>query len=563
MGLVGDIIAIGGGGVAGAGTVSIILNLVDNVSPKLDDAGKSISNFSKDMEKNLKNVGAVIGMAVGAIVDFSAKSVKAYSEAQAAVSDLNMALVNHGIYSKEFSADLQKQASALQNVSRFSDEQIMGLQRLEVNYGLNSKRVMELTPKILDLAIAYKDTNGHAMDLDAITKGISAAMNGNIGLLDRTLKLTIDQKNAYSNIHSEAGRYKFILDLLAKSNGAAAADSKTFEGQLVVMKNTFNDIQEKVGEQLIPTLQSLISYIVANKEVLIEWGTAIGKLIGGALKLFMIALSNVNMIISLVALKFGTAAAKIGLFRQMVAGNISWEVMKEGIKTASLYEEQQTKIIISEAQKQQSFVDSMNASQMNSDNMKNNAIPSTIEYTNKTDAATASTKNFDGSLEDLRNQMVATFGYLNQASMDFSSSQAFGEMLNAKQGVFYQSQQYDYNEELLKKQGKGGSTIKVNGQTIGVGQGGGTWGGSKSGYGQEESIRVTGYNDFMMRPGQAPISFSPQDTIIGMKNPEKLESMSGKNSGVTVNIGAVYGMNPRDISKAMQKELQNLISVSA
>lgn len=61
-----------------------------------------------------------------------------------------------------------------------------------------------------------------------------------------------------------------------------------------------------------------------------------------------------------------------------------------------------------------------------------------------------------------------------------------------------------------------------------------------------------GFNDFIMRPGQAPISFSPDDIVIGMKD-------SSKMGGVTVNIGNVYGVNATDISKSLQRELRNAV----
>lgn len=63
------------------------------------------------------------------------------------------------------------------------------------------------------------------------------------------------------------------------------------------------------------------------------------------------------------------------------------------------------------------------------------------------------------------------------------------------------------------------------------------------------------FSDFIQRPGQDPISFSPDDTLIGLKNPKL---------GTTINIevnGPIYGMNPKDISIALKKELSHKMTI--
>ena len=62
-------------------------------------------------------------------------------------------------------------------------------------------------------------------------------------------------------------------------------------------------------------------------------------------------------------------------------------------------------------------------------------------------------------------------------------------------------------------------------------------------------------HDFISRPGQPAIDFSPDDTIIGMKNASKL-------GGMTINItGNIYGTNPREIAKALSDELRKKVSI--
>jgi len=61
--------------------------------------------------------------------------------------------------------------------------------------------------------------------------------------------------------------------------------------------------------------------------------------------------------------------------------------------------------------------------------------------------------------------------------------------------------------------------------------------------------------DFISRPGQAVEAFSPQDTIIGVKNPNTMGGLGG----MTINIDNVYGVDSEDISRALKDELYTKI----
>lgn len=78
------------------------------------------------------------------------------------------------------------------------------------------------------------------------------------------------------------------------------------------------------------------------------------------------------------------------------------------------------------------------------------------------------------------------------------------------------------------------STFDVDLASIVEGAVGGVSSGVGSAY-ETAKDYVTGSDekDFLMRPGQSPVSFSPNDTIIGTKNPEGLGGSSG---GTNVNI---------------------------
>ena len=73
------------------------------------------------------------------------------------------------------------------------------------------------------------------------------------------------------------------------------------------------------------------------------------------------------------------------------------------------------------------------------------------------------------------------------------------------------------------------------------------------GYGGLQTQVPFSFNDFIQRPGQAPTSFSPQDTVIGMKDISKLGS-----NQVTININNPSVRNDQDIKKIANQVSQAL-----
>lgn len=63
-------------------------------------------------------------------------------------------------------------------------------------------------------------------------------------------------------------------------------------------------------------------------------------------------------------------------------------------------------------------------------------------------------------------------------------------------------------------------------------------------------------NDFLMRPGMPAVNFSPEDTIIGLKNPSKL---GGK--GMNIFIDTIQGLDPDAVSRSLQDKLSQVINV--
>ena len=144
-------------------------------------------------------------------------------------------------------------------------------------------------------------------------------------------------------------------------------------------------------------------------------------------------------------------------------------------------------------------------------------------------AATSASSSLDGMTESIVN-LITTTGQAAQRSglRDFASSSSGASMSQ--------------------------STFDALNATGGFGSGA-VWNPSSSG-----NSGTIGFNDFISRPGQATANFSPDDTIIGMKNPGRLMgSSSGQN--IDINIENIYGTDPDEMAEALQAKLRNMVNV--
>jgi hypothetical protein len=68
------------------------------------------------------------------------------------------------------------------------------------------------------------------------------------------------------------------------------------------------------------------------------------------------------------------------------------------------------------------------------------------------------------------------------------------------------------------------------------------------------------YGDFMMRPGQSPVSFSPSDTIIGAKD---LGGLFGGGGGTVFNVAITIngtGLDERQLKDAVETAMEDVAS---
>ena len=225
---------------------------------------KDVENKAKGSEKELnrmrvataglrRSMGALrnnlllVTFAFGGVFAAISKSVKAAGEQELAEKKLSTAL---GRTSKQ----LLDQASALQQVTAFGDENIIQAQALIAAFTDDEEAIKKATEATLDLASAKGMDLFSAADLVAKTLGSSTnamsrygiEVTGAVGSTERLNSLTQNIANTFG--------------------GQAQAQANTMTGQFTQMANAIGDTAEAFGRLLFPILRPAARMLKAVAE---------------------------------------------------------------------------------------------------------------------------------------------------------------------------------------------------------------------------------------------------------------------------------------------------------
>lgn len=157
---------------------------------------------------------------------------------------------------------LRELNQAIQDKTGADADDLASSQAVLAQYGLTGKQLMDLTPLLDDYALKT------GRELPDAAEVLGKAMLGN----GKALKeIGID----FEDTGSVAGNFDQIMEGLRKQvGGFAEQEAGTAEGKLRKLKTEFGDVQETVGEKLLPVMLALgdvlldiIDWVQENEEV--------------------------------------------------------------------------------------------------------------------------------------------------------------------------------------------------------------------------------------------------------------------------------------------------------
>jgi len=207
---------------------------VQKIVVKTSGAEKSAGSIKK-VDKSIAGLTSSAlkyTIAAGAIVGIIKKSIQAYGVQEQAEKKLSTAL-------GRTSSALLKQAAALQQVSVFGDEVIIGVQASIAAFTNNEEAIKRATAATLDMAAAT------GMDLKAAGDLIAKTLGSSTNALSR-----------YGIVVEGAVGSSERLDTLTKNiadkfGGQAAAAADTMAGKMTQASNAIGDAGEALGSVFI------------------------------------------------------------------------------------------------------------------------------------------------------------------------------------------------------------------------------------------------------------------------------------------------------------------------
>jgi len=242
--------------------VQYTLSLKDQISETLDKVDKKASGLD-DKFGGLKKTLAVLG-GTAAIIGFGKSAITAFNESAQASAQLEAGLRSTGNAVGLTSSALQEQAKALQAVTTYDDDAIVGMQSLLLTFtNIKDKVFQEATPAILDMATRMGgDLNGAALQvgkaLQDPIKGITALGRAGVSF-DESQKAQI--KNFVETNQLAKAQSLILGELNKEFAGSAEAAALSGTGAWQQLSNTYGDVLEDIGQLILTMGQGLLPVI--------------------------------------------------------------------------------------------------------------------------------------------------------------------------------------------------------------------------------------------------------------------------------------------------------------
>ncbi|RKZ11033.1 phage tail tape measure protein [Candidatus Fermentibacteria bacterium] len=238
-----------------------------------DKASKQLAGVSKKFEQNAKKIGKAMTVAGVAITALGVTSIKAFQAQERAETRLTQIAKEVTGATDEQIKSMKDLSAEYQKLGVVGDEVLISGQSQLASFSLTSDEIGVLTGSMADLLVANKGVN--ATQEDAITSANAlgkAVATGLLGPLQLSGVLLTDQQKALFEVADQTERVAILNDVLQQNYGGLnEAMRQTSEGGVQALKNSFGDLQEQIGAQLVPMLQKIVDKLKPIIDNVMAW----------------------------------------------------------------------------------------------------------------------------------------------------------------------------------------------------------------------------------------------------------------------------------------------------
>lgn len=283
-----------------------------------------LSKSARDFGDKMKKASAVAAVGFAALTAASVKTVKAFQAQEKAEAKLaQIAKTASGATDKQIQS-LKDLASAQQKVGVIGDEVTIAGQAQLATFGLSTDAIAKLTGGMLDLAANTKGAEATQEDLMNTANLIGKVMDGQVGALTRVGVSLTDQQAELIKTGNEMERASVVAEVLNQNvGGVNEALRNTSAGGMAALRNSFGDLQEKIGEIIANAITPLVQNLTPLIDKIAEWIKENSDLVG---KILAVTAGVLAFIAILAPLGFAiagitTAATALGAVLAFIAAN--------------------------------------------------------------------------------------------------------------------------------------------------------------------------------------------------------------------------------------------------
>jgi hypothetical protein len=250
---------------------------LEKMEGQAEKAGGSVSKLDK--ASRIATAGL---LAMGAaFVGFASYGIKEAIDAEKQFNKLGQTLSNLGLSTKQNREDIKELTDSYVDLGFGGEEAGAGLDVL-----LRATGDLDESQKLLAMSADLARTKN--IGLSEASSILAKASQGNARAF-KEMGITLDEtlpKNEALN--------KAMAELNARIGGQAIAYTKTFQGQLAVTREKFNDVAESLGAQLLPYLKQFLD-LVSNAIEFAKRNASTLKIVGGVILTVTAALAAYNL----------------------------------------------------------------------------------------------------------------------------------------------------------------------------------------------------------------------------------------------------------------------------
>jgi len=288
-------------------TVNIIYRLVDEASAALqnikqemkdvDNAAKSNDKNTKKSESGFKKLAKAVGGAALAYkaLSFGLSSIEAYKTQEQASKRLEAIAYGVTKATKAQVESLKLLADQTQLNTTYGDELVEAGMSQIMSFGTTVEQTKALTGSLTDLLAATKGTTATTDDAINAANMLGKALSGQAGALSRAGIIMTDYQAEMIKNGDQQERVNTLIEVMNSNYGGLAATMKdSLSGALVDNKNQYGDIQEEIGEKLIPVQIKFVELQIAGAKAALVVVDGLSKLVNVA-KVFSPVLAAVGV----------------------------------------------------------------------------------------------------------------------------------------------------------------------------------------------------------------------------------------------------------------------------